>query len=306
MQKVRALRRGSRLGIVAPASDVAEEAVRKGAAELMQLGFEVVFSESVFSKLHYFAGTHEHRARQLTEMFSNPDIDAIICARGGYGSVHLLQLLDLDLIRLFPKALVGYSDVTVLLQFLEQNCGVVCFHGPMVAREFAAGEPAYDRRSFLGVLTATLVGYQIDGANCTTLRSGKSRGRLSGGCLSLLTASLGTPYEFQTEEKVLFLEDVNTRPYQIDRMLMQLKLAGKFNRARGIVFGEMVNCRQGAEENCRLQEIVMNILQGFDFPVLYGFPSGHTSTGALTLPFGVEVLLDADGKLLRLEEAPVY
>lgn len=305
MQKVKALKKGSRLGVVAPASDVSEEAVRKGAAELMGLGFEVIFSDSVFSKLNYFAGTHAHRARQLMEMFTNPEIDGIICARGGYGSVHLLQLLDVEAIRLSPKALVGYSDVTALLQFLEQNCGMVCFHGPMVAREFATGELAYDRKNFLDVLTATQAGLQINGYSSTTLRGGTSRGRLSGGCLSLLTASLGTPYEFQTEEKILFLEDVNTKPYQIDRMLMQLKLAGKFDRTRGIVFGEMLNCTQGRDQDYRLQDVVMNILQTYHFPVLYGFPSGHTSSGALTLPFGTEVLLDADGKSLRLEEPAV-
>jgi len=306
MQKVKGLKKGSRLGVVAPASDVSEEAVRKGAAELMALGFEVVLSDSIFSKLNYFAGAHAHRARQLMDMFANPEIDAIICARGGYGSVHLLQLLDAEAIRRSPKALVGYSDITVLLQFLEQNCGMVCFHGPMVAREFGTGEIAYDRKNFLDVLTATQAGLQIKASNSTTLRSGTGRGRLSGGCLSLLTASLGTPYEFQTEEKILFLEDVNAKPYQIDRMLMQLKLAGKFDEARGIVFGEMINCSQGRDQDYRLQDITMNILQPYRFPVLYGFPSGHTSSAALTLPFGTEVLLDADGKSLRLEEPAVY
>ena len=306
MQRVKAVKRGSRLGVVAPASDVSEEAVHRGAAQLMSMGFEVILSDSIFSKLHYFAGAHAHRARQLMEMFANPEIDAIICARGGYGSVHLLQLLDVEAIRLSPKALVGYSDVTVLLQFLEQDCGMVCFHGPMVAREFAIGELAYDQKNFLDILTTTHAGVQINGHNSTTLRSGKSRGRLSGGCLSLLTASLGTPYEFQTEEKILFLEDVNTKPYQIDRMLMQLKLAGKFDRARGIIFGEMLNCTQGGEPDYPLRDVVMNILQAYDFPVLYGFPSGHTSRGALTLPFGTEVLLDADRRSLRLEEPAVY
>ena len=306
MQKVKGLKKGSRIGVVAPASDVSEEPVRKGAAELMALGFEVILSDSIFSKLNYFAGTHAHRARQLMDMFANPEIDAIICARGGYGSVHLLQLLDVESIRRSPKALVGYSDITVLLQFLEQSCGMACFHGPMLAREFATGDLAYDRKNFLDVLTATQAGLQIRASDSIPLRSGTGQGRLSGGCLSLLTSSLGTPYEFQTEEKILFLEDVNAKPYQIDRMLMQLKLAGKFDAARGIVFGEMVNCSQGRDQDYRLQDIVMDILQPYRFPVLYGFPSGHTSSAALTLPFGTEVLLDSDGKSLRLEEPAVY
>ena len=306
MQKVKGLKEGSRLGLLAPASDVAEEAVRKGAAELEGLGFQVILSSSLYSKHYYFAGTHDVRARDLMGMFSNPEIDAIVCARGGYGSVHLLQYLDAETIRRTAKAFVGYSDITVLLQFLEQNCGTVCFHGPMAAREFAGGEPAYDRRSFLEALMETQPGLQIDGSNCTTLRGGKTRGQLSGGCLSLLTASLGTPYDIQTEGKILFLEDVNTKPYQIDRMLMQLKLAGKLDRIRGIIFGEMLNCTQGPQQDYLLQDIVMNIFQGYDFPILYGLPSGHTSGRALTLPFGVQVFLDADEKILRLEEAAVY
>jgi muramoyltetrapeptide carboxypeptidase len=305
MQKVKALREGSKLGVVAPASDVSEDAIWKGVAELRSLGFQVVLADSIFARHFYFAGPHEVRARELMQMFENPEIDAIISARGGYGSIYLLQFLDAERIRQSRKALIGYSDVTVLLQFLEQQCNLVCFHGPMVAREFALGEPAYDQRNFLTVLTRTQSGLQILCEDCTSLRGGTSSGRLSGGCLSLLAASLGTSYEFQTEGKILFLEDVNTKPYQIDRMLMQLKLAGKFDHARGVIFGEMLHCNQEPQQDYLLQDILTSVLGEFDFPVLYGFKSGHTSSGALTLPLGVEMLLDADEKLIQFEEAAV-
>jgi muramoyltetrapeptide carboxypeptidase len=281
MQKVKAIRKGSKLGVAAPASDVSEEAIRKGVAELQSIGFQVVLADSIFARHFYFAGPHEVRGRELMQMFESPDIDAIICARGGYGSIHLLQFLDAERIRQSPKALIGYSDVTVLLQFLEQHCDCVCFHGPMVAREFALGEPAYNRQNFLTVLTRTQPGLQIICEDCTILRGGKASGRLSGGCLSLLTASLGTSYEFQTEGKILFLEDVNTKPYQIDRMLMQLKLAGKFDRAQGVIFGEMLQCSQGPKQDYRLQDIVTSVLGECDFPVLFGFKwSTHPAIGS--------------------------
>ncbi len=304
MQKVKALRPGSTLGVVAPASDVSEESVRQGATELERLGFRVVLTDSLYSRHHYFAGLHTDRARQFMNFFEDPRIDGVVCARGGYGSVHLLHLLDPESIRRASKALIGYSDITVLLQFLEQQCSLVCFHGPMLAREFALGETAYDKQVFLDVLGSTQPGLEINCSHGITLRGGKSRGPLTGGCLSLLTASLGTSYEFQTKGKILFLEDVNTKPYQIDRMLMQLKLAGKFETVRGVLWGEMLGCVQGPQQDYRLPDIVMEILQEYNFPILYGVKSGHTSSRALTLPFGVEVELDADRRTLRLEEAP--
>ena len=199
---------------------------------------------------------------------------------------------------------MGYSDVTVLLQFLENQCGLVCFHGPMVAREFAQGEPYYVRDNLLHCLTGTRPGPRLHAPDSLTLQAGTARGRLTGGCLSLLVASLGTPYELQSQDRILFLEDINAKPYQVDRMLMQLKLAGKLRGVRGFVIGEMLDGGQ-ARQGPDMPEIVLSLLQEFQVPIWYGLHSGHTSTGCLTLPFGVEVRLDAGQRWLQFEEAAV-
>jgi len=305
MRKPKALGEGSTIGVVAPGSNVDREAFLRGVAALEQSGYRVRYSDQVFLQEYYFAGAHALRAAELTRMFSDPGIDAIFCARGGYGCHHLLQRLDPEVLRANPKIFLGHSDVTVLLQYLENQCQMVSFHGPMVAREFALGEPYYDRQNFLSCVAQSARGQRITASGLETLRPGSAQGRLTGGCLSLLTATLGTTWEIQTEKKILFLEDVNAKPYQIDRMLMHLKLAGKLDRVRGLVFGVMLNCRQSAEQGYRLQEIVLKTIEEYSFPVLYGLPSGHTETGSITLPFGVEATLNADEHYLELEEAAV-
>jgi muramoyltetrapeptide carboxypeptidase len=305
MQKVKALKSGATIGIIAPASDVTEEGLLRGAQELQKMGFQICYSDSILARYYYFAGAHQERVSQLIRMFQNPEIDAIFCARGGYGCHHLIAHLNAEQIKPYPKIFVGYSDITVLLQFLENSCEMICFHGPMVARELALGEPYYAKENLLQCLSRLEPGQRITAPQVETLQAGVSRGRLTGGCLSLLTATLGTPYEMQTKGKILFLEDVNAKPYQVDRMLMHLKLAGKLEQVEGVVFGEMLNCLQSPEQEYRLQEIVFSIMKDFSFPILYGLPSGHTTTGALTLPFGVSVILNADERYLQLEEAAV-
>ncbi len=305
MLKPKALVPGNTIGIVAPASTVDPEAFVKGVAELQSGGYKVRYSDSIFARERYFAGPHEERANELMRFFRDPTIDGIFCARGGYGCQHLLSHLDAATIQTNPKVFVGYSDVTVLLQYLENQCGMVCFHGPMVAREFALGEPFYNRRNFVQCTTSLQPGLRLTASGLETLQPGTARGRLTGGCLSLLTATLGTNYEIQTENKILFLEDVNAKPYQIDRMLMHLKLAGKLSRLRGVVFGEMLDCVQSPDQSYRLQEVLVSILTEYRFPILYGLPSGHTTTGALTLPFGIEAILNADEQYLELLEAAV-
>jgi muramoyltetrapeptide carboxypeptidase len=305
MLKPKALKQGNTIGIVAPASTVDPEAFMKGVTALQSTGYQVRYSDSIFARERYFAGPHQQRANELMQCFRDPGVDGILCARGGYGCQHLLSYLDAETIRTHPKVFVGYSDVTVLLQYLQNQCGLVCFHGPMVTREFALGEPSYNRQSFVQCTTSPQPGLRLTASRMETLHPGTARGRLTGGCLSLLTATLGTIYEIETENTILFLEDVNAKPYQIDRMLMHLKLAGKFNQVRGVVFGEMLDCVQAPDQGYRLQEVLISILSEYCFPILYGLPSGHTTTGALTLPFGVEAFLNADEQYLELLEAAV-
>ncbi len=305
MIKPQTLKSGATIGVVAPASPATQESFLRGVRELEGLGFRVKYSDSVFERQVYFAGSHADRAGHLLEMFADPEVDAIFCARGGYGCHYLLPLLDSGSIRPHPKIFMGYSDATVLLQFLEQQCGMVCFHGPMVAFEFSRGESAYDRQVFWDCMTRVSPGQNIASQDFEVLRGGIAEGILSGGCLSLLTALQGTPYEPQTEDRILFLEDIDAKPYQVDRMMMQLKLGGKLEKVRGIIFGEMMGCLPLPDQSFRLQEILFDILKDYQFPILFGVPSGHTREGMLTLPFGIRVRLDAEARSLEFLEGAV-
>ena len=305
MLKPRALKKGSTVAVFAPASPVEQAALLQGVTYLNAMGFRTKISNLIFSRYHYFAGSHQERAMELNRLFADPDVDAIFCARGGYGSVHLLTYLDSAIIRSNPKIFLGYSDVTVLLQYLERQTEMVCFHGPMVAREFGSGAAGFNEGNLLDCIARRSGELKISAPGLESLRSGTAKGQLTGGCLSLIVSMLGTSYEIDTSEKILFLEDVNTRPYQIDRMLMQLKLAGKFSRIRGLVFGKMLNCNQNSDGEYRLQEIISDILSDFHFPILYGLPSGHAQSNSLTLPMGVQVTLDCDRQCLVSEEGAV-
>ena len=304
MQKASPLQPGDTVGIAAPSGCVQREDLLRGVSEIRRLGYRVRSDDSLLARHRYFAGSHRQRAESLTNLFTDPGVKAIFCARGGYGCQYLLELLDPETLQAHPKIFLGYSDVTVLLQYLENQCGLVCFHGPMVAREFARGEPGYVRESLLDSLTGTRPGKKLHFPDSLTLQSGTARGRLTGGCLSLLAASLGTPYELQSRDRVLFLEDINAKPYQVDRMLMQLKLAGKLQGVRAFIFGEMLDCDPSGPAPA-IPEIVSSLLKEFQVPIWYGLPSGHTSSGCLTLPFGVEVRLDAGQRWLQFEEAAV-
>lgn len=283
------LRRGDTIGIVAPASNIQRELFDAGVARLRELGYQVELGSSIFDQDLYFAGPPELRARDLMQMFERDDIRAILCARGGYGANYLLPLLDLDIVRRHPKILVGYSDITCLLTWITDETGLVTFHGPMATKDFG-NQDGVNLESWL----ASLEGKSHFHLNpIRTLNPGDAEGELYGGCLSILAASLGTPYEFETGNNILFLEDIGTKPYQIDRMLMQLKFAGKFDGVRGIVFGEMLDCVQPGGQNYSLEQVIMRVLGDLNIPIAFGLPSGHVRSGNVTLPFGVRSRLHA-------------
>lgn len=297
------LRRGDTIGIVAPASNVKREELEAGVATLREFGYQVVLGDSVYEQDLYFAGSAGDRARDLTRMFERQDVRAILAARGGYGSNYLLPLIDLDVIRRNPKPLIGYSDLTSLLTWISDEIGFVTFHGPMAAKDFAHSG-GVDLESWFASLEGS-AGWSLN--QMRSLASGEARGILYGGCLSILVASLGTPYEIQTGGTILFLEDIGTKPYQIDRMLMQLKLAGKFDGVRGVVFGEMQDCVQPGGQNYSLEDVILRVLGGLGVPIAFGLPSGHVRTRNVTLPFGVNARLQtsADSATLTILEAPV-
>jgi muramoyltetrapeptide carboxypeptidase len=300
-----ALQPGDTIGIIAPASNIKRESLEAGCGALRSLGYKPFYLDSILEEDLYFAGSAERRARELDEMFTREDVRAIICARGGYGANYLLTTLDLQNIRAHPKIFVGYSDITTLLTYILDSTGVVTFHGPMVAKDFAHAD-GVDLASWKAALTGAFEWALKLGSEsgAKALVPGSAEGILYGGCLSMLVASLGTPYEIHTAGTILFIEDVAAKPYQIDRMLMQLKLAGKFAEVRGIVFGEMLDCMQSKDQKYTLEEVVLRVVGDLSVPVAYGLRSGHVSHRNITLPLGVRAALNVsrnEGSLLILE-----
>jgi muramoyltetrapeptide carboxypeptidase len=302
--KPRALRPGDKVGIVAPASNVNREMLEAGCDGLRRAGYEPFYFKSILERDLYFAGSAERRARELEEMFARDDLRAIVCARGGYGSNYLLpapdtKTIDLETIARHPTIFVGYSDLTTLLTWFSDAAGFVTFHGPMVAKDFGVAD-GVDLASWQNAVGGAAEWEIGEGSGAKPLVAGEAEGILYGGCLSILVAALGTPYDIQTAGTILFVEDLAAKPYQIDRMLMQLKLAGKLKGVRGIVFGEMLDCRQGQTQDYTLEEVVLRILGDLGIPVAFGLRSGHVSRANITLPIGVKARLEV-GVAVRLK-----
>ena len=297
------LRAGDKVGIVAPASNIKRELLEAGCDSLRHAGYEPFYFESILDRDLYFAGSVERRVRELEEMFVRDDIRAIICARGGYGANYLLQVLNPEKIAPHPKIFVGYSDPTALLTCFADNASFVTFHGPMVTKDFAVADGVdFDSwHNALGGATDWQIG---EDSGAKPLIAGEAEGILYGGCLSILVASLGTPHEIRPAGTILFLEDIAAKPYQIDRMLMQLKLGGRLKEVRGIVFGEMLGCRQSADQDYTLEEVILRIVGDLGIPVAFGLRSGHVSRANITLPIGVRARLEVgSGVNLHIMEA---
>jgi muramoyltetrapeptide carboxypeptidase len=300
-----ALRPGDSVGIVAPASNVKRADLEAGCEALRRAGYRPVYSASIFEKDLYFAGSVERRARELEDMFVRDDIRAIVCARGGYGANYLMTELDIEIIKAHPKILVGYSDITTLLTYFLDVAGLITFHGPMAAKDWSH-ENGVDLSSWQAAVSGSIPWDVALGTGASGLVDGEAQGILYGGCLSILVASLGTPYEIKTDGTILFLEDLAAKPFQIDRMLMQLKLGGHLDAVRGIIFGEMLDCVQAANQDYTLQEVVTRIVGDLRVPVAFGVKSGHVTSSNVTLPFGVRAKLAVHSgqvKLKMLESA---
>jgi muramoyltetrapeptide carboxypeptidase len=285
-----ALQPGDTVGIVAPASNIKRELLDAGCQALRAMGYKPFYFGSILDQDLYFAGSVKRRALELEDMFARPEVRAIVCARGGYGANYLLDAIDLQKIKSNPKIFVGYSDITTLLTYFTDAAGLITFHGPMVAKDFAHPD-GVELASWKAALGGSSE-WAFDLTGVKPLVEGAAQGILYGGCLSLLVASLGTPYEIQTAGTILFIEDVAARPYQIDRMLMQLKLAGKLNGVRGIMFGEMLDCVQHQNQSYTLEDVVLRVVGDLHMPIAYGLRSGHVSRSNITLPIGVRAALD--------------
>jgi muramoyltetrapeptide carboxypeptidase len=304
--KPRPLRPGDKVGIVAPSSNVKREMLEAGCDGLRRAGYEPFYFESILERDLYFAGSAERRARELEDMFVRDDIRAIVCARGGYGSNYLLpapdsKTIDLKKIAAHPKIFVGYSDLTTLLTLFADSANFVTFHGPMVAKDFAVADSpvndGVDLTSWQNAVSGAAEWEIGEGSGAKPLVAGEAEGILYGGCLSILVAALGTPYDIRTAGTILFMEDLAAKPYQIDRMLMQLKLAGKLKDVRGIIFGEMIDCQQAPMQDYTLEEVVLRIGGDLGIPVAFGLRSGHVSRANITLPIGVKARLEVGSEV---------
>ena len=288
------------MGIVAPASNIRKVDLDRGCEALRAAGYRPFYLDSILDQDLYFAGSAERRALELGEMFQRDEVRGIVCARGGYGANYLLPLVDIEKVKSNPKIFVGYSDASCLLTHFLDAAGLVVFHGPMAAKDWAH-EDGVDFPSWQAALSGTNLWSVPLNAEVRGLVEGEAEGVLYGGCLSILVASLGTPYEIHAEDTILFLEDVAAKPYQIDRMLMQLKLGGHLDKVRGIVFGEMLDCLQTASQGYTLEDVVTRIVGELGVPVAYGLSSGHVTRGNITLPFGVRAKLTVLGGKLELK-----
>lgn len=304
MITLRRLAPGDRVALVAPASPFPHEEVDAGVAELRRLGLDAVYDDSLFARERFVAGSAAERAQAIHRAWADPSIAALLCMRGGYGSAQVLPLLDAALMREARKPLIGYSDITALLAFYLRH-GLTAIHGPMVDRRLSKGSEGYDESSFRRVLMATEPAGEMRPEHLEVLHAGEAAGVLVGGTLTQIAALLGTPWAAEVPQGgILFLEDIGERPYRIHRMLTQLEQSGTLSRCRGLVFGEFPGCDEpggGAE----IRDVLRDFTAGFEGPVLFGFPSGHTAGPTWTLPLGVsaQVLAGTSPALIVTEAA---
>lgn len=301
--KPKALKKGDRIAIVAPSTPTGPDRLERAAAAFRQLELEPVIYPSCHMVHGHLAGLDADRAKDLNEAFADPDIQGIICMKGGAGAYRLLPLLDYELIRANPKVFVGYSDITALHMAINRVCRMVTYHGPMLASDLFLGESAFETYTLASYKHALFSDQALGklanppGEELGVLVPGCAEGELIGGNLSLLVSTLGSPWELAVKDKILFIEDVYEAAYRIDRMLNALALAGKFRDCAGVVLGTWSNCNQEKKSgydgyDLPLQTIFEEIIRPFNKPTILNLRAGHNYP-APTLPFGVRVRLDA-------------
>jgi muramoyltetrapeptide carboxypeptidase len=275
--------------------------------ELRTLGFEPVYDERVLERRSYVAGSAALRAASWSDAWRDPSVRALVAARGGYGSVQLLPLLESLAVTRTPKIFQAYSDNTTILAWLTLQKGIVSFHGPMIDRRFSRGAEGYDRDTFARVVCEARPAGEIVHPAVEVLKPGEAAGMLIGGTLTQMVGSLGTPFAFDPPPgHVLFIDEVAERPYRVDRMFTQLRQSGLLARAVALVFGELPRCDEPGGDPA-IRSVVADLVADFPGPVLFGLPSGHTTGPTLTIPFGVRARVVAAPvrPVLVIEEAAV-
>lgn len=297
------------VALVAPASPLDEALVKRAVEYLRKTGYRVKLSLGYREARGYLAATDERRAAELNAIFANPDVKAILCLRGGYGSPRILDKIDYDLIRRNPKIFVGYSDITALLNAIQARTGLAVFHGLMAKDLSSPGGPTpFSSKYFWSAFQPESRlfddwGALASKASLRTLVRGRAEGVLVGGNLSVLTSTIGTPYAVNCQGAILFLEEVNEKVFRVDRMLNQLRLSGSLSRLRGVLLGQFTG-GASAPRGRTLETVFEEYFGGLGVPVLAGYPAGHTTDQA-TLPLGIRVRLDATSKTLSLLESAV-
>ena len=300
------LKKGDTIGIIAPASCTTYEKVLEAKKNIEDMGYQVILGECTKKQWYSYAGTDEERAEEINSFFADKNIDAIICMRGGYGSNRLIELLDFEIIKRNSKIFVGYSDITTLHIALNEKANLITFHGPMAVSNFTGNYNRDTYENFIEILSNSK--YEQSIKNITkelkVLNEGRAKGKLVGGNLATLIATLGTEYDLDYNGKILFLEDIGEKTYKIDRFLNQLKKHGVFEKIEGLVLGDFKNCIQDSEKDMTLLEVFQNYFKELKKPVIYNFESGH-SEPMLTLPLGAICEIDTYNKELKVLERVV-
>jgi len=292
--KPRCLMPGDTVGIVAPAGPFDPTKFMKGKAVLESIGFRTFFDEGIFQKHGFLAGTDVQRADQVNRLFADSDVQAVVCARGGYGSMRILPFLDFKIIQNNPKIFVGFSDISVLLFVLHTRCSLVTFHGPVVTTLANTAEQTI--AAMLRVMTSNKI-LELKPEKGIVIKPGVSSGFVVGGNLTTLCHLVGTPYTPHFNGKILFLEDRGEAPYRIDRMLTQMKLAGCFEGLKGLFLGSFEACGKLDD----IFRIVQEVFKDLNIPILSGFEIGHARVN-ITIPIGLRATLDADRQILTFHE----
>ncbi|PWW20036.1 muramoyltetrapeptide carboxypeptidase [Cytobacillus oceanisediminis] len=295
------LNKGDTIGVIAPASPPNKDNLKRSLSFLEELGLKVKMGDHVYDQYGYLAGKDEDRLADLHKMFLDKEIKAIICAGGGYGTGRIASQIDYSLIINNPKIFWGYSDITFLHTAIRQQTGLVTFHGPMLASDIGKEDAdPLSKQYFSQLFEPFVLDYPEGVSNLETLVDGNASGILTGGNLSLLASTIGTPYEIDTKNKLLLIEDINEEPRAVDRMLNQLHMAGKLEDAAGLIIGDFNNCVPQRDLSLELDEVLDTYIKKVNKPALKGFNIGHCSPH-ISVPLGVKAELDATNKKLTIE-----
>jgi len=300
------LKKGDTIGLISPAGPENADKIKESINFLKSLGFNIKEGKHIYNKLGYLAGSDKDRAEDFINMFLDPDVNMILCVRGGYGTMRILPLIDFNIIKLNPKIFAGFSDITTLLNNIALKCNLITFHSPMCNSNFL---DKYTLKSFLDTL---MLGYNRfiiknpKGSSIESFSEASPIGQLVGGNLSLICSTIGTPFEVDTKNKILFIEEVGEEPYKIDRMLTHLLLCGKLQSCLGIILGQFTKCElPHYERSLTLEQVIKDRILSLNKPTLVNFQSGH-SYPKLTLPIGAKIKMNCKSKIIEVLEPVVY